>query len=271
MDEQTETQNAALKRIALFSVGMLVRAQIDDNNSALIPAGSGVVCRLPGDTVVILTAAHVAEEITKYAEAGMYGVPSINPNLTPIEFETKLAGFILFGGGSNGAAGPDLAVIKPPPDKAAWLLSARVPYDIKKRMENPISVYDNLQDTALVGLPTTAYSRMISQEGDRRRDEHVLMVAPGTISNTKPPLDGFDNFEFRCAPGSEVEPETYQGVSGGGIWVFDGDNTQTLPRLAGIAYYQSEKDEHGKRTIYCAGTHAIYFKALQEAHEKWEK
>ncbi|MBN7809286.1 hypothetical protein CPJ18_26390 [Agrobacterium rosae] len=95
------------------------------------------------------------------------------------------------------------------------------------------------------------------------------MFAPGEISNPVTDEEGFDRFEYRCNHG-DTGPNTYQGVSGGGVWVFDGDNSAVLPLLAGIAYYQSDAQQSGERVIHFAGAKSIYAKALQAAAQRWE-
>ncbi|WP_320188898.1 hypothetical protein RMS29_028230 (plasmid) [Agrobacterium rosae] len=269
MTELTATQEALVRRIAMTSVGLLVQTGIDEDFSGFVAAGSGVVCKLPKGTVVILTAGHVAEHLLAQELGGVYGVPSANPNARPLQFLTKHTDHISFSGGAGTSHGPDIAVLKLPPNINAWLESGRICYDIKTRMENRIREDENFQDTVIVGLPSTAYSRFVSQIGDTRRDEHVLMVAPGAISNGQTDDEGFDRFEYFCEHG-DTGPETYQGVSGGGVWTFNGDDGTVLPRLAGIAYYQSDATESGERVIHCAGPKSVYAKVLQAAAERWE-
>ncbi len=256
-------------RLAMSSVGFLVSQPQTADQAALVPAGSGVICRLSNGVIVVVTAAHVARFVMQHTWAGLYGIPAPPANRRAVEFHTGLADSIEFGGESNGPQGPDIAILKPPPDAAAKIASSRVVYDLSKRQENPLT--KSTMEMALVGLPSTAFSKLVEITGTTKLDEHTLMVAVGSRSNSIVDEDGFDRFEFRATHQDGKRPPTYQGVSGGGVWLFDGDDPKQLPWLAGIAYHQSDMDDEGNRVIYCAGAHALYSKAFAAADERWGK
>lgn len=268
MDE-SEFPHDASWRLAMSSVGFLVSQPQTSEQAAFVPAGSGVICRLSNGVIVVATAAHVAKYVMQHTWAALYGIPAPPANRRPVEFHTGLADLIEFGGESNGAQGPDIAILKPPPDVAAKIESSRIVYDLSKRQENPLR--KSTMEMALVGLPSTAFSKLVDITETTRRDEHTLMVAVGSRTNSVVDKDGFDRFEFRATHQDGKRPPTYQGVSGGGVWLFDGDDPKQLPWLAGIAYHQSDMDDEGNRIVYCAGARALYEKAFSAAHERWTK
>ncbi len=266
MSELTEIQELVLHKIALTSVGFMVLDDFNEEHRAFKPAGSGVLCRLPNRKLVILTAAHVIENLMKYEKAAVYGIPSIHPDPRPYEFLTKDAHAISFWEKTNLPQGPDIAVVKLPYEIDEWLESARNPHDLGNRIDD---LEDKIYtDHALVGLPSTAYSRFVSLVGNTKRDEHTLIVASGTLSVSQTDAEGFDTFEYRSSPDGAT-PVTYEGVSGGGIWMFNGDDATVRPILKGIAFYQSEMDEEGRRVIYCNGLKSVYDKALGKALDDW--
>lgn len=266
MDELTDTQKLILRNIALTSVGFMVLADFSEERRAFKPAGSGVLCRLPNRKLVILTAAHVVENLMKYEKAAVYGVPSILPDPRPYEFLTEDVHEISFWDKTNLPQGPDISVVKLPYEIDAWLESARNPYDLGNRINDFAD--KNYTDQVLVGLPSTAYCRFVSLNGNTKRDEHTLIVAHGTLSVSQTDAEGFDTFEYRRSPGSDG-PGTYEGVSGGGIWMFNGDDATVRPILKGIAFYQSDPDDEGQRIIYCNGAKSVYDKALTKAANDW--
>lgn len=67
-----------------------------DGVGHLLPAGSGTIIDMEG-VVLILTAAHVINEVMKSDRAGVFGVETPGVKARPVVFETQCCDFVTFG------------------------------------------------------------------------------------------------------------------------------------------------------------------------------
>ncbi|KQM34585.1 hypothetical protein ASF03_21285 [Rhizobium sp. Leaf68] len=260
----------AVDKLAYMSVGLMDLRPVDENNEAFVAAGSGVVCALPTGTIIILTAAHVIQNLLKRERKAMYCISPLSRLSSPLPLDVEIDNVMIVGGEENGPSGPDYGLIRVPDHQRGKLINSRAPYNLKIRLDYPLTGEEELPDLCLAGHPSTAMTRHVGQDGAIRRDEHTLMVVGGNIGSKSYGADGANCvFEFHPDSSDGQEPFTYQGVSGGGVWRLDAENGEQRPYLLGIAYHQSDADSEGRRVIYCAATESIY-RLLGEAENRWK-
>ncbi|RYG87689.1 MAG: hypothetical protein EON59_06710 [Alphaproteobacteria bacterium] len=266
MIELTPTQDANLIKLAQRTVGFLVQVETD-GVLHLTPAGSGSIVSIKG-IVFFVTAGHVARAIMEAKFAGVYGIMSPKKNVRPVEFHPELCNAIIHWSGEVSPIGPDIAAIKLPPGPTAQIEQTRIVYNVDRRAHLGDQV-GPAEDLILCGFPTTATMKNVSMDEWQRHDLMTLTVVAGERTPAIKDDQGFDRFEFTGTYTSSPPPSTFQGVSGGGLWYLDADDPETVPLLAGVAYYQGERLDDGNRILTCAGAESIYAKLLQAAAEKW--
>jgi hypothetical protein len=254
----------SLRKLALYTVGFVRDIDIDGVGH-LLPAGSGTIIDMEG-VVMILTAAHVIDELMKSERAGVFGVETPGVKARPVVFETRYCDYVTFGGETSGADGPDIGVIKLPPNATAHIAQNRLVYNMVKRIGDPPK---ELPDLALAGFPSTALVKTVYMDENERRDLHTLQIVGGHRGEKIMDEDGFDRFDF-VPEFVEGEPlETYQGMSGGALWLLDANDPDTIPLITGVVYHQSDRRAENERTLYVGGTNSIYTNTLAAAHDKW--
>ena len=162
--------------------------------------------------------------------------------------------------GEYSDLGPDLAVIELPsslPQLGTIAARASAAHLGPNHRKKTAQAFVNADIVAVAGHPH-AYARI---EGEVRIGEHLTATnASGKCRAFE--QDGWDYVE--CPMTGSWLPPNFKGVSGGGIWVvqLDIDEETEEPsvrnsRLAGIVFYESERDEkggalrgHGPGSIY---------------------
>lgn len=265
-DELTPVQDANLMKLAQRTVGFLTQIE-HEGKYMLTPAGSGTIVSIKG-VAFLVTAGHVAKAFMESSFGGVYGIMSPGKEVRPVEVHPGLCDAIIHWSGEVSAEGPDIAAIKLPPEQTAAIERQRVVYNLDKRAGMK-DLFGPAEDVILTGFPSTATMYNVSMDEWRRKDMMTLTVVGGSRTPAVRDDQDFDRFDFEGVYTSGPPPSTFQGVSGGGVWYLNASDPDTVPLLAGIAYYQGERREDGNRVITCAGANSIYTKLLQEAADRW--
>lgn len=266
MSNMTPTQHSNLAKLAQRTVGFLIERSEGDIMH-LTPAGSGSIVSI-NNVVFLVTAGHVARAVMNGTRAGVYGVVSPQKKSRAVEFDPHLCDAVLHWNDEDSPLGPDIAAIKLPPGPTAQIAQTRIIYNLDRRANLTEEIIP-AEDLILAGFPSSATMKNVSIDDWQRHDMITLSVVAGDRTAAIVDHHGFDRFEFTPIYTSGPPPSTFEGVSGGGLWYLDADDPETVPMLAGVAYYQGKRMENGNRVLTCAGAESIYAKLMQDAAEKW--
>jgi hypothetical protein len=93
---------------------------------------------------------------------------------------------------------------------------------------------------------------------------HAALIVGLTIAGNSQRIESIENMdrlEFTPLPSTNPAlPESYEGVSGGGLWrSFRNNKDETIElRLMGVAYYESAIKDGSSRKIICHGPENVY-------------
>jgi hypothetical protein len=233
--------------------------------------GSGTLVSV-GKIEGILTAAHVSKTIKKL------------PGITLIQFagrrgenqkrgiELQFTTSIEIGTALDNELGPDIAFIRLSFATASALKAkssfanfqkhkasvfAEPPTNTVRTVDAVAGVVEEWQEysqndrqprtTTIIGLTTAGTSQQVESIGNMDR----LELAP--LPSTNPTL-----------------PETYGGVSGGGLWrsFRNGKDESIELQLIGVAFYESAAVNRS-RMIICHGPKSIYVRLANEIRKQW--
>lgn len=227
-------------------------------------SGSGTLVSA-GTTKAILTADHVIDALpdrglVRLCYLERFGLKASAPVIRMEHCEK-----IRIGRGEEEMDGPDLGlVVLPKPDTG--LSSSRDFYHLEARRNSfdPSQYYFPL--SLLLGIPGKWKPEII---GGQEKQGLEMMSCVGSIRRMYL-KEGFDYVEFVAEKNSLYDgPESFAGVSGGGIWIFPMSKHLTAPLpvgppfLAGVAFWQSCFDSNGRNTIKCNGFASIHVKAVR--------
>ena len=263
-----EHSGAIFYPLTLHTVGFLKETKDEDNRRSLAPCGSGVLSEIGGIKGAI-TAAHVILELQKSPVAGLLTITNSKSKSRPLEFRTtelEVASIL----GSDPPNGPDLGFV-------------RFPHEIEQRLiaENAFYNFDVRLAGAMIDDGTPLHCEVISgivaEKSEQkamtettRIDTHTMVHAFGTATNFRKGAKGYDLFEFEVQHNEQVSrPRSYGGMSGSAVWK-TGDTTAANDRLVfGIAFYESDPDNDGRRVITCHGPGCIYRELVELVRDRF--
>ncbi len=250
--------NAHAVELAPFSVA-LVRV----TRCAAQLIGSGTLVR-HRDTHGILTARHVAEQLHSGPEVGIV----LHKSAHRFSIEARHLDLILSATGATEQAGPDIAFVRLPDANLGTIKAVRSFVNLehhKKKMESrarergPWCIFGFPEEKASM---RTAPFCVFGQCG----------VAPAPQCYV---IEGAFDYYWVPAVYSSTNalPESYGGVSGGGLW-----QTEVLEErgefriidylLRGVAFYQTARDGDSC-FIKCHGDASIYSWLVSEIESKY--
>ncbi len=221
------------------------------------PAGAGTLIDFHGIRGIV-TAAHVASKVQTIRDLGIatFGIgkyEALNCQGDDLEVTT-------IGASLSPSEGPDLAFV-------------RVPIRIEERLAASHAYFSSAQRARLQQLGHTRsstgpifltgivaeLSESLGIRGASAHTRHASLNGIGRIEAVQLDDRGIDRITFRVTHNEKLPaPKSYEGLSGGGLWML-GEGTDILSRtLIGVAYYQSEVDEKGVRLISCHGPLSIF-------------
>jgi hypothetical protein len=260
--------NAARGRIALSLVGF-VNASLKDGSDRPC-AGSGTLARID-DARGVLTAAHVVDGLQKLPSVGI--VRFTGPNRQSANLSMGHVRCVVIGDEPWSQNGPDLAFMILPHDLASALQAHGCVFlDLGRRQTELIHQQEEKKGiyllAGMVGEKTT-------------RVEHsptAARIAGGglvDLINVSEPFEreSFDYVQCDSLPEKHfVPPESYEGMSGGGLFVAEMAGDEANAELAGIiplgvSFWQSDTVE-GNRTITCHWANSVYIALVEEVRRQ---
>src|SRR3569833_1117055 len=227
-----------------FGVGFLA---VDQSGKGLPSrsAGSGTLVDFLGIRGV-LTAAHVAKALKTLPRVGIMrfrpGMSFDSLSCSGDELEVTAVGDPPYG-----EDGPDLAFI-------------RLPHQIEARIAETNGFFNSLirareQAAGVERSPArfdfvtgviSEFSRLLGRVGSSTHVEHAVLSITGRLADVKVDDAGIDRITFQPFHTEKAPaPDSYEGLSGGGLWQMGDENDKKGRTLIGVVYYQSGKDEAG--------------------------
>lgn len=220
------------------------------------PYGSGTLISF-GLLRGILTCTHVADAVAKRSEVGL--VVFCRDGRRPQGLKVKVAecDMTIFET-EDPVLGPDLAFILLPSNTADDLAAYATFTNGLKRLREVQEPEPACDEAFAVVVGGVAEWSSTAETPERSVTTLGALSNVGTFTPANG-AEGFDYLEFSAHPERNFRmPDSYQGVSGGGLWKFYLKSTPegfevVEARLVGVAYYQTEAG-----TILCHGPRSIF-------------
>jgi hypothetical protein len=262
-DQASGLRERIVRDVGLFTVGLLRVSQTAQGERLYLSGtGTGTLVWFAG-AHYILTAAHVWEELCRGVAPASVGL-TLRENLDH-KYLIDRAAIVATGPPSPaewGEWGPDIVFLRVPPahvgaievHRVFWNLARKLTLahviciDLRVLMGTPeqlgqlTDIHADLQITGLFSTPVIErYSSLQAPEAIRRDYDYVDLDMDLTL------------------PGV---PQTFGGVSGGGLWrvlVYWSDTTNEITwkkDIEGVAFHESDII-NGHRTVRCHGPQSI--------------
>lgn len=227
--------------------------------------GSGTLVESDG-VYGILTANHVIEALT---ETGVIGL-ILSSVLFPAEHRYTLrVGHLKMVPVVRRptyceSEGPDLGVVVLPSTYLGTIKARKSFYNLSSSRDEILTtpLANNIGIWFLCGSPSELTTEEDPRGGFGRVKRFYGLFGAGGVQ--KGYTSGkYDYLEFYVRCGKNQLPESYGGISGGGLWQVpiqrspDGKLKAKEPILSGVAFYQSSMANH-MRSIKCHGRKSIY-------------
>jgi len=234
-----------------------------------IPFGSGTFVRV-GNIRGILTAAHVWHKAKAYQEIFFILTDRVSTafSIKPRHISPKE-----IWGGEENEWGPDLAFMELAPNDAAELEGSKSFLNLSKQK---IGLTKKPPDTdkglwVITGL-VAEFSRVEHKPEERAVLTTANCQAMFSIIHNTSECEGYDYFEAGARMGLEGVPESFGGVSGGGVWQVDiRKNEETgdfywdeKKYLRGVAFWEEDQPSEGLKAIRFHGPKSIFETAWKE-------
>lgn len=235
------------------------------------PAGTGTLVSV-GPHYGVLTASHVLQELHNQEEVGLLRFRVGSGPAQKARIEMRHAEKLMLGGPPYGPLGPDLGFLRLPENLASALRATNVFFNLEKAKEATLSSPNSEPHLdALVGI-VAEKTRVLPPPTSNTLVKGVEAIFSAGKIVREYSASGFDLLDFDLLLSPDVErPESYQGMSGGGLWRLRLDPTlhQTLGRaLIGVAFYESEV-MNSRRLLTCHGKAAVYNEIIARVRAEW--
>ncbi|MCU1305881.1 MAG: hypothetical protein JWN45_576 [Acidobacteriaceae bacterium] len=246
--DSDELKHEIVRDIGSFAVALLAVFPSPQGDMLRL-AGSGTLVNF-GEDHAILTAAHVWEEVLK--SAAKFGI-TVTENIdhrflidtnaiVPLRLQ-KPTGWNEWG--------PDIVLLRIPNEFVGKINAHKSFYHptidgIAKFDSNHVEMW------MLMGAPS---------EFGKFTQNHADLEMQGTFLGDEIPHErnGFDYLDFRISVPSPGVPQSFGGVSGGGLWkvmLYYSNKIQWARNLEGVAFFELPI-EAGKRTVRCHGPETV--------------
>ncbi len=246
-----ELINGISEQIARYSVS-LIEYRTDSAQSM----GSAVLAYV-GDTYGLITAAHVVKPVMDLEMLGIV----LNAGAHRYEIPTKHLTSIVSSLDLSSDSGPDLGFLKLPGYAVGRVKAHNVFVSLARHREKKFALSNSKGVWVVHGSPE-ANVRV------ERNDRATTLLGKAMSYVTAPPdecsmIGDFDYLRFRAEyTDSNNLPETFQGVSGSGVWQLNVERRNEKFEildvcLAGIAFRETKRTENS-RELLCHGPHSLF-------------
>ena len=253
-----ETRDAAQSYITHSTVGLL-----DRSGPTVSSLGSSTYIKF-GDVTGLLTCAHAVHEIQRRADHGLKEIglaifPTAEDSKQNATIPIEALNLLRIGDQPYTSTGPDIGFIVLPPSFAASFDARASVVDGHLQATRSRTAQPEMACVEIVAGVVAKWIKEHTPEPDITRVRGIGATGKVLCQHDK---EGFDTIEFAVEQDQKIAlPETYQGVSGGGIWrlFYEIDHLGQIDvkerRLLGVAFYESYETPgliigHGPTTIY---------------------
>ncbi len=257
-----------------FIVPLYVLSQKPDRaDRPLLFIGSGTLVDVDG-SLNILTAGHVWHEAKDSAKLGL-GLTTRHPSAFWVTRDNLMTVQVLWHGETSGPRsewGPDLALVRlHRPEDAERIKAHKSAVNLLRHrsefLSEPLPSNRTCAITGMVGEWTYTEvdhtQRTIS--GTPRLQAFFGPSIPGRHER-----DGYDYVDVAVNSNLPDVPQSFGGVSGGGLWEIGLSKTRSriiswdgARRFRGVAFWQQPPTPDGRSMIRCHGPHSIFANAWQ--------
>jgi hypothetical protein len=249
--ESDELRQTIVRDTGMFTV-VLFAVFDSKEGDRLELAGTGTLLAV-GSSHYILTAAHVWEEVLKSAiKVGI----TLRENVDH-QFLMDVRTIVPFGPPKPriwNEWGPDIVFLRVPPEHVSTINAFRV-FDNLTTEANGVLNMDHLETRMMLGAPK-ASGTFTQTHADVQINGFFM---PDPVCHTR---GDFDYLDFEVNTSFPGIPESFGGVSGGGlrkVQIYGSPSADTIESVAileGVAFYQSAV-VNGRRIIRCHGPKTI--------------
>lgn len=253
----------------LYTIGFLVDSKDSEGREALVPSGSGVLANI-GGVRGIITAAHVVRNLEKSKRIALFTIVNTRQKARSLQFSPSEMMFAV-DESERRSEGPDLAFVQVPQRIEEHLSAENAFYNFEIRFRDSSKSSPNQVAHLLSGV--LAERSELKEFGNSTRvDTHTMVHGGGVVSNERNTTSGHDLFDFDFAHNADVRrPETYGGLSGAAIWRTFSNEGRDERIVFGVAFYESDADANGRRTITCHGPRSVYVKLVDLVRKQFGK
>ena len=247
--------------LGMFSVAFIKLSDGPGQQDAFL-GGSGTLVRV-GNHLGVLTADHVLTALPK-EQVGLAFPPLGADTPQRIVVRTDFNLRLRVGPASSTQSGPDIGVLLLRPADAAKIPSSSAVYNLSLRQERVLAEPRDIGAGGwfLCGVPDE-WKKLVPATGTFTTVRTFRgFCGAGVVSRER--IDpAFDYLDLDVTAYGRYEgPDSFQGVSGGGLWQIVLEESQGQIRIAehilsGVAFYQLV-DAGRPTTVVCHGRRSIY-------------
>ncbi|MGD0663270.1 MAG: hypothetical protein ABSD38_34930 [Syntrophorhabdales bacterium] len=253
--------------IQSYSTPIVMHSRGPDGEQFAELKGSGTFVVSLG-TFAILTAAHVVQKLEK--EVRENRPFALAPYVQECEhrylIKSEFLNLKVVARGEVDAVGPDIGLVGLPEAAIGWIKASRSFYDLDAAvadMERPDFLDADRYLSVLCGTPDLSKADLPSERGYTGTRQYAQLCFSCFLGSPSV-IDDFNYYDTEVVydEGRSL-PESFKGVSGGGLWIVplrqrEGFSVKAgKPMLHGVAFYQTAK-EGSLRKIRCHGPAGIY-------------
>ncbi|MBZ9683129.1 hypothetical protein LB531_20945 [Mesorhizobium sp. CO1-1-2] len=218
--------------------------------------GSGTLVRMPGDAFGVLTAAHVLDSLPRSGQLG-YLTFNRQDSLRQAKIDAGLTKKFYAPGWAPGAGVPDLGFLQifDPDTLSAMRAQGCSFYDLEREREIK-GMTSNRAAWEYIATGVVAETRVEVPAGNGGPPRTGFTAIAGYCSQVTRLAEIHDFAVWSALVDIERHPTTYQGVSGGGMWIIaapDGNVAEVQRFLRGVIFFESDANEHGVRVLRVHG------------------
>jgi len=250
------------KKLHSYSTALIKLAPNSNNEAGMELKGSGSLVAIE-NVHGILTAHHVANEFTHTDQLGLTFMEAEHRYQIPWQ-HIRHVEIASPENGVYGPYGPDLSFLVIPDAYIGTIKTYRSFYLLKRRDDRTIIENDQEAKRDPWFVCGTIGERSTDEKPGRgfSKVKGLYGLAGMSFAEKIYEKGGFDYVEVKAERRPDDTPQSYGGISGGGLWrvplIINGKGVVSVKQyeLAGVAFYQTELD-NGFRFLRCHGPNSL--------------
>jgi len=267
MSEDSFDFTDMIERIAPYTMSFVLK-----DKSAVHPMGSGTWVNFSGIEGV-LTAAHVLEKVLAQETIGVMCYGTRSTETQSFEIDLREVEAVCFGEAPWTQSGPDLGFLRIPSQRLGTIKAIGSFANAEKHYAEMLRGEPESKDRIEIVSGGVAEWVTESERTTKLLKTNLPGLANVGLIVSIEDVGQFDVLRFEPKPVELKLPESFKGMSGGGLWrIFikkedDGSFSFVTRRLVGVAFYEAVND--GQMEIFCHGPKSIYNQLATAIKKKW--